>query len=56
VNEACILQYCQCIQELRHEDFDKLGAQPLELILFDQLIEVRRKQLENQTEMLPVNE
>jgi hypothetical protein len=35
-----ILQNCEGIQELGHKDFDELSAEALELILFDQFIQV----------------
>lgn len=56
MNEARFFKDCQRVQKLRREHLDELCAQALELILFDELIKVRRKKLEDKTEMISVNE
>ncbi len=40
---------------MRHKDFDELGAQALELILFDQFVKVRGQQLKDETEMVAMD-
>jgi hypothetical protein len=39
--QPSILKDSQGVQQLRHEYFDELCAQTLELILFDELVQVR---------------
>jgi hypothetical protein len=56
MNKAGFLQNRQGIEKLCHENLDKLCAQALELILFDKFVEVRRKQLENEAQMAPMDE
>lgn len=56
MDQPGIFEYRQRIQQLCHKDLDKLSAQPLKLILFDQFIEIGREELKDKTEMAPVNE
>ena len=56
VYQTCILQDSHGVQKLCHEDLDQLRAQALELVLLDELVQVGRKQLEYETEMVLVNE
>lgn len=41
VYEACFFEHSQCVEELCGEDFDELCAEPLELVLLDEFVEVR---------------
>ena len=43
VDEARVLQNGQRVEKLRHEDLDELGAETLELVLLNQLVEVGRQ-------------
>ena len=56
VDESCILEDGEGIEKLSHEDFDELGAETLELILFDEFIEVGGEELKDETEMISVDE
>lgn len=56
VDESCILEDGEGIEKLSHEDFDELGAETLELILFDEFIEVGGEELKDETEMVSVDE
>ena len=44
-----ILKDSQGVQQLCHEYFDELCAQALELILFDELVQVRWEKLKDET-------
>ena len=55
MNKTGIFQHRQGIQELRHEHFDELCTQALELVLFDQFVKVWGEQLENETQMTAMN-
>ena len=46
----------QRVQELCRENFDKLGAQPTERVLLDELVEIGREQFEDETQMAFVDE
>jgi len=54
--KASLFEDRQSIQKLCHEYLDELCTQTLELILFDQLVKVGRKQLEHKTEMTSMDE
>lgn len=54
--QSCVLQYCEGVQQLRREDLHELCAEPLELVLLDKLVEIRRKQLEHETQVILVDE
>lgn len=40
MNQPCILEHSEGIQQLSSEYFDELCAQTLELVLFDELVQV----------------
>lgn len=50
-----LIQETQGVQELLSEHPHKRGAQPAELILLDQFVEVDTEQFKTQTEVLPVD-
>ena len=50
------LENGQGVQELRSEHLHQLCAQPLELVLLDKFVQVGRKQLEHQTQVILVDE
>jgi hypothetical protein len=54
--QASLLQDCHGIQQLGHEHLDKLGAEPLELVLLDEFIEIRGQQLKDETEVISMDE
>jgi hypothetical protein len=56
MNQPRILQYRQAFQELVGEHLHQLGTKSLELILLDQLIEVRREALKDEAEVIFVDE
>ncbi len=56
MDEPCLLQDSERIQELRGEDLHELGAEALELVLLDQLVQVRREELKDETQVIFVNE
>ena len=51
-----LTQQTKPIQQLLREDPHKRCAQPSELVLLDQLVQIHRQQLKHKTQMLPVNE
>ena len=51
-----LVQETQRVQELLGEYPDQCCAQPPELILLDQLVQIDTQQFKHQTEMLPVDE
>lgn len=55
MDQSGVLEDSQSVKKLSHEDFDELGAQTLELILFDQLVEIGGQQFKDETEMVPVD-
>ena len=56
MDETLLLEHSQGIKKLGHKDLDELGGETLELILFDQLVKVGAKELEDEAEMVPVDE
>lgn len=56
VDQSCFLEHGHGVQQLGGEHLDELCAETLELILFDELIEVGREQLEDETKVVAVNE
>lgn len=55
VDESCFFEDGESIEKLSHEDFDELGAETLELILFYEFIEVGGEELKDETEMVSVD-
>jgi len=55
VDESCFLEDGKSIEKLSHEDFDELGAETLELILFYEFVEVGGEELKDETEMVSVD-
>jgi len=55
VDQPCVLEHGEGIQQLSSKHLDELRAQTLELILFDEFVQVRRKKFENETEMVAVD-
>lgn len=51
-----LLKYRQRVQQLGSKHLHELCAQPLELVLFDQLVKVGRQELEHQTQVTSVDE
>ena len=56
MNESRLLQDRQGVEQLGSEDLYELRAETLELVLLDQLVQVGRQQLEDQTQMILVDE
>ena len=56
MNEARLLEHGERVQQLRGEHLDELRAEALELVLLDQLVQVGREQLENETQVVFVDE
>lgn len=56
MDQVCLVQKTQGIQKLLRKDAYQRRAQPSELILFNQFVEVHAEQLKGQTEVLFVNE
>jgi len=56
MNQPGILQYGHRVQQLRHEHFDELCAEALELVLLDELIQIRRQQFEYKAQMTSMDE
>ena len=54
--EPRILEHSECIQKLCREDLDQLRAEALELVLLDELVQIRREQLEHKTQVVLVDE
>jgi hypothetical protein len=53
--EPSLFQNGQGVKELGRKDLDKLRAEALELILLDQLVQVRRQQFEDKAQMIAMN-
>lgn len=51
VDKSSLLQYTEAVKQLLREDADKLQAETLELVLFDELVQVGREALEHQTQV-----
>ena len=56
MDEPGLLKDCEGIEKLRSEDLDKLRAKTLELVLLDQLVQVGREELKNETQVVFVDE
>lgn len=56
VNQPCFFKHRQALEQLLSENLDQLSTQTLELVLLDQLVQIGRKTLENQAEMILVCE
>jgi hypothetical protein len=56
VDEARVLEDGERVEELRGEDLDELDGEPLELVLLDELVQVRGQELEDEAEMVLVDE
>jgi hypothetical protein len=56
VDEAGFFEDCEGVKKLGHEHFDELCAEALELILFDQFVEIGGEELKDETEMVSVDE
>ena len=48
MDQPSIFEDGESIQQLRGEDLHELGAEALELVLFDEFVQVRRQQLEDE--------
>lgn len=55
MNESRLVQKCEAVEQLLGKDSDQGGAEATELVLLDEFIQIDAKQLEDKTEMLPVN-
>lgn len=55
MNQFRLIENGQGVKELRGENLDELSAQPAERILLDQLVQVRREQLEDKTQVTLVD-
>ena len=49
MDQPSIFEDGESIQQLRGEDLHELGAEALELVLFDEFVQVGRQQLEDET-------
>ena len=56
MDEPSLLQYSQGIEQLSCEDFHQLRTEALELVLLNQLVEIRRQQLKDETQVVLVDE
>lgn len=56
VDQPSLLEDSESIQQLGSEDLDQLCTQPLELVLLDELIQVRGQTLEDEAKMVLVDE
>lgn len=56
MDQMCFVQKAQSIQKLLRKYAYQRRAQPSELILFNQFVEVHAEQLKGQTEMLFMDE
>lgn len=56
MDQSCVLEDCQTFQQLLSKDLDQLDTETLELVLLDQLVQVRREAFEDQAEMALVGE
>ena len=56
MNDPGLIQNTKGIQQLRGKHADQTHAQSSELVLLDQLVQVHREQLKDQTQVTPVNE
>lgn len=56
MDQVCLIQQAEGVQQLLREDTDKSSTQSAELVLFDQLVQVDAEKLKGKTQMLPVDE
>lgn len=56
MNQPRLVEQRKPVKQLLGKDSDQRRAQPAELVLFDELVQVDAQQLEDQAQMLPVNE
>lgn len=56
MNESRLVQKGEAVEQLLGKDSDQGGAEATELVLLDELVQIDTKQLEDKTEVLPVNE
>ena len=56
MNEAGLFEYRERVQKLCRKDLHELSAETLELVLLDQLVQVGREELENETQVVFVDE
>ena len=56
MNQPGLLEHSESIEQLSCEDLDQLCTQPLELVLLDQLVQIRRKELEDEAKVIFMNE
>lgn len=56
MDETGILKDGHGIEKLSHENFDKLCAKTLKLVLLDEFVEVGREEFEYETEVITVDE
>lgn len=56
MDQPRVLQDGHGVEQLRGEDLDELRGEALELVLLDELVQVGREQLEDETEVVPVDE
>lgn len=55
MDDPCFIQYRERIQDLSCKDTDKVGRKAAELVLLDKFIQVHRHELEDETEMFPMD-
>ena len=56
MDQARVLEHGERVEELRGKDLDELRAEALELVLLDELVQIRREQLEHEAQVVPVDE
>ena len=56
MDQSCVLEDRQTFQQLLSKDLDQLDTETLELVLLDQLVQIRREAFEDQAEMAFVGE
>lgn len=56
MNQTCLVQKGQTIQELLCENPDQCGAKTPELVLLDQFIQIDAEKLKDQAQMLSMDE
>ena len=54
--QTSFFEHSQGIKQLCRENFHQLRAESLKLILFNELIEIRREELKDETQMIPMYE
>ena len=56
VDQTGLVEHRERVQELLGEDADERGAEAAERVLLDELVEIRRQELEDEAQMAAVNE